>query len=204
MRLIVVDDHPLFREGIVQVLRTEWPQAEVLCADNALAGATMASRGADLVLLDLDLPGVGGAEAVGALCRASPGIPVAVLTASDDRRDIEAAMRLGARCFINKATPPEELLAIVSRVLAGEVVAPSRPEIAAGVSRELTPRQREILSLICQGQPNKEIALRLTLSETTVKTHVTAIFHALGVVNRPQAVLAARRYGLATTPSADG
>lgn len=204
MRLLIIDDHPLFREGVAQMLRAVWPQAEVLCAGNAEAGLALARNGADLILLDMSLPGMAGAEALAAIRRQHPEIPVAVLTASEDRRDREASMRAGARAYINKATSPEALLDTVTRVIAGETVLPSTSRAAslAAAPAGLTPRQREILDLICRGHPNKEIALRLNLAETTVKTHVTAIFQALQVVNRTQAVVAARRYGWVAPDSA--
>ena len=200
MRLVIIDDHPLFRDGVEQMLRAEWPQAEVVCASSAEAGMSLVRLGADLVILDLTLPGMTGASAVVAL-QSQCSAPIVVLTASEDRRDLEASIRAGARAYLTKATSPDILLATLARVLAGEVVLTAvNSAPMAGGSPGLTARQREILLLMCHGFPNKEIALRLDLGETTVKSHVAAIFSTLGVVNRTQAVLAAQRYGWVAAP----
>ena len=205
MYIIVIDDHPLFCNGVVQMVRTACPQIEVECASSAEQGLGLARRGADLILLDLSLPGLEGSEAFAMLRRQCPDVPIAILTASDNRHDMEAAMAAGARAFLRKSDPPEELLNAILRILAGETVCSDKSHNAlpAGLPVHLTPRQREILHLLCRGHPNKEIALQLGLAETTVKTHITAIFQALGVVNRTQAVLAVRRHGWVAFNPAD-
>ncbi len=153
------------------------------------------------MLLDFSLPGMSGTEAVAAVLRRFPGVPVIAVSASEDRRDATAALRAGARHFISKAVSTEVLVDVIRRVLAGDFSAP--PWITpSGVGAldpaddsPLTPRQLEILAML--HLPNKEIGLRLGLAEVTVKMHVSAIFRVLEVANRTQAMQAARRLALA-------
>ena len=207
MRFILIDDHPLMRDGIVHMLRAQWPQCEVTCAGDAPAGLKLARAGADLILLDLGLPGVQGVEALAAIREGCPAIPVVVLTASDNRHDIEACLRAGARAYVGKDAAPDALMQVLASVLAGDTVFPASPgkpgPDAESTGDGLTARQREILHLVCAGHSNKEIALRLAVSDGTVKTHVTAIFQALGVVSRTQAILVARRYGWVQAEAAE-
>jgi two-component system nitrate/nitrite response regulator NarL len=196
MNFLVVDDHPLFRDSAVQMLRTSLAGAELRDATNAESGLRLAAGWADAILLDLTLPGISGAEAVAAFRRACPDAKLFVLTASEDHRDVQATLRAGANAYFSKAMPPDELCQAVLRALDGERIVAAGSSGASSMTPDLSPRQREILELLCQGLSNKEIALRLDISDTTVKTHVSAIFVGLGVVNRTQAVLAARRFGV--------
>jgi two-component system nitrate/nitrite response regulator NarL len=201
MNCLVVDDHPLFRDSVVQMLRTVLIGAELRDAANAETGLRIGSGWADVILLDLTLPGMSGAEAVAAFRRACPDAKLFVLTASEDHRDVQATLRAGADAYFSKAMPPDQLCQAVLRAIDGECVVVARGGGAGALPLEFSPRQREILELLCQGLSNKEIALRLDIADTTVKTHVSAIFIGLGVVNRTQAVLAARRFGF--LPAAD-
>jgi DNA-binding NarL/FixJ family response regulator len=201
MNFLVVDDHPLFRDSVVQMLRTVLAGAALRDATNAEDGLRLASGWANAILLDLTLPGMSGAEAVAAFRHACPDAKLFVLTASEDHRDVEATRRAGANAYFSKAMPPDELCQAVLRAMDGERVVVARGNGASVLPLACSPRQREILELLCQGLSNKEIALRLSIADTTVKTHVSAIFIGLGVVNRTQAVLAARRFGL--VPAAD-
>jgi two-component system nitrate/nitrite response regulator NarL len=197
MNCLVVDDHPLFRDSVVQMLRTLLAGAELRDAANAETGLRIGSGWADAILLDLTLPGMSGAEAVAAFRRACPDAKLFVLTASEDHRDVQATLRAGADAYFSKAMSPDQLGQAVLRAIDGEcVVASAGRKGVSSLPVEFSPRQREILELLCQGLSNKEIALRLGIADTTVKTHVSAIFIGLGVVNRTQAVLAARRFGL--------
>ena len=151
--------------------------------------------------LDPGLPGLNGAEAIGAFAKLLPTAGLVVVSASEDRREATAAFRAGAKAFVSKAVSNEALGDLLKRVLAGTVQAPEwlTPHgrtSAEDESSTLTPRQHDILALLAQGHSNKEIGLRLDLAEITVKMHVSAIFRALGVANRTQAVVAARRLGL--------
>lgn len=199
MRVIIIDDHPLVRDGVTNWVRAVWPQADVQSAGSASAGFALARSSADVLLLDLDLPDAQGAEALAELRRIDPRLPVIVITGSDSRLDVEACIRAGARGYLRKDCSPDALIDAIKRVLDGETVFQSTDgSRAAPEVQGLTPRQQEILQLMCAGYPNKEIAQRIGVEESTVKTHVKAIFAALNVVNRTQAAAAARRYGWVT------
>jgi DNA-binding NarL/FixJ family response regulator len=200
---LVVEDHPLYRDALVLLLKGIFGEAGVRAASSAEDGLRLAEGlpGLDLVLLDPGLPGINGVEAVAAFRRRWPELPIIAISASEDRRDAAAALRAGAIAFVSKAASTEIVSDLVRRVRAGQVTE-STWITASGIgsldesTQDLTPRQREILVLLCQGHPNKEIGLRLGLAEVTVKMHVSSVFRFLGVANRTQAVLAARRIGL--------
>ncbi len=226
VRILIADDHELFRDGLRLVLDDLDPDLEIVEAstfDEALARASE-SPPPDLVLMDLVMPGMAWNEGLSALKRAVGAAPLVVLTAAEDRRLVLDAVRLGAAGFIPKTSSGKVMIGALRLVLsggvylppalledrevaalqqalplqamdghAGHVVGPARP--MADVP--LTPRQREVLALLGQGQSNKEIARALGLSEGTVKLHVTAILKALKVNNRTGAVVAAARLGLA-------
>jgi DNA-binding NarL/FixJ family response regulator len=203
---LVVEDHPLYRDALTLVLRQIFGTAGVAAASSAEEGLRLAQQSGALalILLDPGLPGMNGVEALAAFRKLRPGVPLVAISASEDRRDVEAALRAGAIAFVSKAASTDVVSDLVRRVCAGEVREPvwiSASGIQALVdepAQDLTPRQREILGLLCQGHPNKEIGLRIGLAEVTVKMHVSSIFKALGVANRTQAVLEARRRGLAS------
>jgi DNA-binding NarL/FixJ family response regulator len=200
---LVVEDHPLYRDALALLLKGIFGEAGVRAASSAEDGLRLAEglAGLDLVLLDPGLPGINGVEAVAAFRRRWPELPIIAISASEDRRDAAAALRAGAIAFVSKAASTEIVSDLVRRVQAGQVAEPTWIT-ASGIgsldesTQDLTPRQREILVLLCQGHPNKEIGLRLGLAEVTVKMHVSSVFRFLGVANRTQAVLAARRIGL--------
>lgn len=155
-----------------------------------------------LILLDLGLPGMHGVEAVASLHRKFPTTAIIVVSASEDRREVAAVLRAGAKTFISKAVSTKVISEVVEKVLAGKppesewITARGNQAVGDEPLLALTPRQRETLVCLCQGLSNKEIGLRLGLAEITVKIHISSIFRALNVVNRTQAVLAARRFGL--------
>jgi two-component system, NarL family, nitrate/nitrite response regulator NarL len=202
---LIVEDHPLFRAALIHLVRATLPDVEPVAANSAEAGLKLVPTLSSirLILLDPGLPGMNGAEAIAALSRACPTAQLIAVSASEDRRDAMAALRAGARVFVSKAVSTEILGELLQRVLAGAVKAPQwiTPQGINTLEDEsalvLTTRQREVLTLLAQGHSNKEIGLRLDLAEITVKTHVSAIFRTLNVANRTQAVLAARRLGLA-------
>jgi DNA-binding NarL/FixJ family response regulator len=201
---LAVEDHPLYRDALTQLLGRIFGAGEVSAAASAEDGLRIAaaSPGLRLILLDPGLPGMNGVEAITAFRRQCPDAALIAISASEDRRDAMAAFRAGALAFVSKASSTDVVADIVRRVAAGEVREPAwvTPAGAASVAEaplpELTPRQIEILALLCQGHPNKEIGLRLGLAEVTVKMHVSAVFKVLGVANRTQAALEARRRGL--------
>jgi DNA-binding NarL/FixJ family response regulator len=157
----------------------------------------------DLVLLDLNLPGVHGIDAVTTLRQRHPALPIAVVSATEHRQEIAAVLRAGANAFVAKTVSTDVMTDAVRRLLDGsmaepEWITPHGREVVAGpTARMLTPRQQEILDGLSRGYSNKEIGLRLGVAEITVKFHVSALFRILKVVNRTQAVQAGRKLGLA-------
>lgn len=205
LKLLIVDDHALFREGLCHVLRELDEQADILEApdyERALQHAA-ATPELDLVLLDLNMPGKDGFTALDSFATRYPTLPVVILSASSLRSDIQRALDAGAMGYIPKDTTSAIMLGALRLILAGGIYIP--PNLAqdapAALDRPrnrsaLTPRQLDVLALLVQGISNKDIATRLGLSEGTVKMHVTSIFRELGVSNRTQATLAAQNAGL--------
>ncbi|HSH56611.1 MAG TPA: response regulator transcription factor [Halomonas sp.] len=205
--LMVADDHPLFREAIAAVIEAGMPGSRLMEAESleeALRRAE-ACEELDLVLLDLGLPDSEGLEGLRALRETHPWLPVAILSADQERRTILDAINLGAVGYIPKSTPRRDLLAALSQLLEGQLYlppdimrrppAPHSPPVAVESSThsrlsELTDKQLEVLIHLRRGASNKVIARELEIAETTVKTHVSAILHKLGVPGRVQAILA--------------
>jgi two-component system, NarL family, nitrate/nitrite response regulator NarL len=216
LKVLVIDDHPLVQEGVATALEALGHDVDVIAATDSEQGmaAAAAHPDLDLVLLDLALPGMSGLGLIGALHQRFPSLPVVVLSALEDPENIRNAIGAGAMGFVPKSAPTRVLIEALQQVLEGNVSVPATlgatpaalpgsaaPGAAAGNEPDaalLTLRQLEVLSRLCQGKTNKQIATELGLSEKTVKAHVTAIFKVLGVVNRTQAVLVARRIGMIT------
>ncbi|MGM0984308.1 MAG: response regulator [Pseudomonadota bacterium] len=213
--LMVADDHPLFREAIAAVIEAGLPDSRLLEAeslDEALRRAGDCAE-LDLVLLDLGLPDASGLEGLRALRATHPWLPVAILSADQERRTILDALDLGAVGYIPKSTPRGDLLAALAQLLEGQVylppeimrrpAVPHSPSAGAGMPSpgprfaELTDKQLEVLLRMSRGASNKVIARELDIAETTVKTHVSAILRKLGVPGRVQAILAANDANLA-------
>ena len=206
---LIVEDHPLYRGALIQLMQSVVGQAGTVAVSSAEAGLRAVS-GLDelgLILLDMGLPGLNGIEAIRAFARACPQVPIVVVSASDDRQEANAALQAGARVFMSKAVSTETITDVARRVLSGALVknewitANGAQSLGGATAVVLTPRQQETLTLLSNGHSNKEIGLRMGLAEITVKVHVSAVFRALGVVNRTQAVLVARRLGLCAEPS---
>jgi DNA-binding NarL/FixJ family response regulator len=213
LKLLVVEDHALVREGLVRLLGQVEEGAQVEeSADFETALNLLDSEGEfDLVLLDLALPGIDGFAGLDILRRRYPAMPVAVVSAFDDAPTITRVMNLGASGFIPKAFSGEALLSAVREILAGNIFRPSSqpgshlddmtpvPPSSTGVRPDevgLTDRQGQVLCLMVRGMSNRDIADQLGLSEGTVKIHATAVFKALGVSSRTQALVAVARYGI--------
>ncbi len=215
MKALVVDDHPLIQEAVKSVLRQLEPGITIDAAADCESGMARAQCSADpdLVLLDLNLPGVSGIPAVKLWRTRYPGTAVVVLSATTDSQTVLAAMGAGAAGFIPKSSSNEVMLNALRLVIGGGRYLP--PEVllqpghgdrttrrarqTAMVSVEtlgLSKRQIEVLRLIAKGAPNKTISRELGLAERTVKAHVTAVFRALKVTSRTQAALEASRLGL--------
>ena len=207
IRIVVADDHPIVRAGIVGLLETA-PGIEVVgeAADGAEAVALAASERPDLVLMDLRMPGVDGASATASIVAAGGGTRVLVLTTYETDDHILAAIEAGSSGYLLKAAPQAEILAGIRAVAAGEtVLAPSiaaklvsrvRADAASIAPPALSPREREVLVLVAEGRSNPEIAKALYIGEATVKTHLLHAFEKLGVNDRTRAVTRAMELGL--------
>ena len=207
IRIIVADDHPIVRAGIVGLLETA-PGHEIVgeAADGAEAVELAAVEHPDLVLMDLRMPGVDGASATASIVAARHGTRVLVLTTYETDDHILAAIEAGASGYLLKAAPQAEILAGIRAVAAGEtVLAPSiaaklvsrvRADAASVALPALSPREREVLSLVAAGRSNPEIARTLHIGEATVKTHLLHVFEKLGVNDRTRAVTRAMELGL--------
>lgn len=200
MRVLIADDHQLFREGLREVLRQFDGQATIVEAGDFAEAVASVSAAIDLVLLDLNMPGDTWENGVQRIADVLPdGCRLVILSASEDQRQIRQCVALGAAGFIPKTSSGRVMLSALRLVMEGGVYLPQAIlSIAAGPTQSadipvgtLTPRQRDVMALLSEGKSNKEIARALDLAEGTVKLHVTAILRALGVNNRTRAVVAA-------------
>ncbi|MDN7595590.1 response regulator transcription factor [Burkholderia multivorans] len=208
MKILIVDDHPVLRDGVEALLRRNDAALAVVQAASADDAMQMLDQHADIdaIVLDLKMRGTSGVDAIAALARARPALQIIVLSSSEDPRDVRAAFAHGALGYVPKSASPHTLLSAIVMVLNGERYVPplllddgaaytiEPPRQAAGAP--LTPRQIEVLRYLAEGVPNKVIADQLGLSEKTVKAHITAIFRTLHVLNRTQAAAAGRKAGL--------
>lgn len=220
MRILLVDDHTLFREALLHVLRRFDSTTVVIEASTAREALRLVAHyhDLDLILLDLALPGSSGLTALPELHALRPAVPLVILSASEDPTAVRQALEAGAMGYIPKSSSSHEMIAALNLVLVGEVYVPpallaalealetssvqgATPAIEERVVDGLTHRQVEVLRLMGQGLSNKGICRRLNLAEGTVKLHVTAILRTLNTGNRTQAVIEAARRGL--IPAAD-
>lgn len=209
-KLLIADDHPLFREAIADVIGGRYPDAEILQCENLEDAAALAAQhdDLDLILLDLNMPGMHGLNGLMQLRNESPGIPVVIISAEEDKSIVLQAMTYGAVGFIIKSLPREKMTQALEQVLAGQVYLPAdvirstqdssrsrrridEHAIAPEMLNSLTRRQLLVLERMANGESNKQIAYTLCIAETTVKAHVSAVLRKLNVHNRIQAVLSA-------------
>ncbi|HEX5057148.1 MAG TPA: response regulator transcription factor [Gammaproteobacteria bacterium] len=210
MKILVVDDHPLFMDGLLQVLRQLAPATvaeQALNAEQALA-ILKADPGFQLILVDINMPGMGGLDLLSALVEYELWIPAVVISAQDDPRVVADAMNAGALGFIPKSFGATELLQALKMVLSGEVFLPEplREQIERirrsparseqGAKLGITSRQLRVLELLVKGYSNRKIALSLNLSEHTVKSHLKTLFAVLNADNRTECVQKAVKLGL--------
>ncbi len=215
MKVLLVEDHALVRQGLAMLLSDFNSGTEVIEAKGADQAIDLCSAEGpfDLVLLDLMLDGVNGLVVLDELGERLPGVPVVIVSASESRVDIRAAFQRGAKGYIVKSSTAEAFKLALRLVLMGEIYVPPHamesgqdisldtldhgvPQNAGSARRKgLTPRQREVLTLMAEGQPNKEIARNLGMLEGTAKVHVRAIFRNLEVNNRTTAVFVGIRLG---------
>ena len=203
VRLLIVDDHPVVRDGLRGIFAAE-PGVEVVgeAQDGSEAVALAARVPVDVVLMDLRMPGMGGVEAIGRLRRDAPGVRVLVLTTYDTDQDVLPAIEAGATGYLLKDAPREALVRAVRAAARGEpVLAPSVAGRLMGRVRRppqeaLSERELEVLRLVAGGATNREAAARLFISEATIKTHLLHIYGKLGVRDRAAAVGEAYERGL--------
>jgi DNA-binding NarL/FixJ family response regulator len=200
-RIIIADDHPLFRNALSLAVKQVVPEATLMECDSigSLEQLLGVHPDADLVLLDLRMPGANGFSGLVLIRREHPGIPVVVVSASDESMIMQRAMEYGASGFIPKSSDLKQIAAALDAVLNGSLWLPTtlnqntsqeEHEFAQRI-KTLTPQQLRVFMMLTKGLLNKQIASEVSVSEATVRTHMTAIFRKLGVRNRTQAVLAA-------------
>jgi DNA-binding NarL/FixJ family response regulator len=204
IQVLVVDDHPVVRTGLAQLLEEAEDIALAgMAEDGQRALAIARAQQPDVVLMDLEMPGVDGIKATEVIREERPGTQVVVLTSFSDQERILDALDAGAIGYLLKGADPDELLRGIRAAARGE--SPLAPKAASAVlaarsdrrpAEELTPREREVLLMVAEGSPNKLIARRLDISERTVKGHLTHIFERIGVTDRTQAALWAERHRL--------
>ena len=214
MNILLVDDHTLFREALVHVLKQLDASVLIREATNAEEAAQLVARltNLDLVLLDIDLPGMDGLTALPELRELAPTLPIVVLSGSESASHVNRALDNGAIGYIPKSSSSHEMLAALRIILDGDIYIPPRligklnsPLLSANTlsneptTTSLTSRQIEVLELMTKGMPNKSIARVLNVTEGTVKLHVAAILRALGAKNRTDAVMQASRLGILQT-----
>ncbi len=210
VRVVLADDHPMVRYGITAVL-SDSVEVEVVgeAVDGATLLAAVAEHRPDVVVTDLDMPGMTGAEATGELRRAYPDLAVLVLTLHEDDESLFSALRAGARGYLLKGADRGELVRAILSVAAGEAVygpavaarivqffTGAQQEYASQVFPDLTDRERDVLGLLAKGRRNSEIATALGLSDKTVRNHVSNVLLKLQVPDRTAAALKARESGL--------
>ncbi|MGA0588657.1 response regulator transcription factor [Dyella sp. KRB-257] len=211
--VLIADDHPLFRDALRRAVITALPDAQTHCADSvhALLGLIEQYPEADLLLLDLHMPGARGYSALVHIRGQYPGLPTIVVSGHEEAQVARRALAHGASGYIPKSTPGDEIVQAIHAVFEGDTWLPHQlvggeialkhdeADIAARVA-SLTPQQFRVLTMIAEGLLNKQIAWDLGVSEATVKAHMTAIMRKLGVNNRTQVALAASQ--LAVDPGA--
>lgn len=197
LHLLLIDDHALFRSGLRLVLLQGMADVAVLEAASLEQAVRTTDEPPALVLLDIQLQGVNGLEGLGLLRQRWPQVPVVMLSSIATPDTIAQALARGAAAFVSKGDTPDKIIAVIRQTLAHlqqtplASSAPAKPSVP-----RLTPRQCEVLDLLCEGLPNKLIARRLQVSEFTVRGHVQAVLGLLGVNSRSQATFAARQNGL--------
>lgn len=204
MKVLIVDDHTLFREGLCYVLSELNEQISILEASGyeQAIQSVAANPNFDLVLLDLNMPGKDGFTVLNIFEKTYPAMPVVILSASKKHSDIQRALDAGAMGFIPKDTTSTVMLSALRLILSGGIYVPPDMAQQFGLNKgdsnvpDLTPRQLQVLAKMVQGHSNKVIASQLNLAEATIKMHITSIMRTLGVSNRTQAVMLSEKLGL--------
>ena len=212
MKLILADDHTLFRNGLALLLKAHSADCEIWEGDglDAALAEAQAHPDATIALLDLHMPGMDGVKGIRRFVELHPALPLIILTGADDPQQIQDVLAAGASGFIPKSSTPAVMLSAIQLVLSGGTYIPPQALTnapASALSRagsndrenaqtQLTERQMQVLRLLAAGKPNKAICRELEIEEGTVKAHIATIFRVLDVVNRTQAATVARETGL--------
>ena len=202
-RIIIADDHPLFRAALKSAVKRAVPGADQIeCGSLAEVEASLGAQSADLLLLDLKLSDSEGMMGLGRIRASHPQVPVAVVSATEDASTVRKALGLGAAGFIPKSAALNDMVTAITTIMAGDTWAPdvgeadpSEAELEAKLA-SLTPSQMRILEGLKAGRLNKQIAFDLGVTEATIKAHLTSVFRKLGVHNRTQAVILAQSINL--------
>lgn len=194
-RILLVDDHAMFRSGLGMVISAAMPDTKIIEAGSINEASSLPPDQIDLVLLDIKLNGLSGMEGIAQLKRKWPLTPVLMLSSLDEPQITRQALERGAAGFVSKAETAEKIIEAIVRVLGGHFGELS-PADSLPAERRLTPRQCDVLDLLHQGLSNKLIARQLALSNNTVRRHVQDILEFFQVVSRAEAVVAARQQGL--------
>lgn len=198
MKIILADDHPLFRQALTITLKSHFDGAQIFDAQTIpeLEQHLQNVKDADLLLLDLDIPGAQGFNSLITVRRSYPDLGVVIISGFEDKETIHKAMNFGAAGFIPKSTPVPDMVIAIKEVLNGKLWTPDgefnshgQTNVANDKIASLTPKQHKILLMFADGLLNKQIAYDLGLSESTIKSHASTIFLKLGVRNRTQAVI---------------
>lgn len=223
MKILLIDDHALFRDGVALLLAELPVKPAILEAEDCTAGCDLLKIHPDigLILLDLELPGINGVDGVRRIRHEHPRIPLIVVSAHESVSNVMAVIDAGAKGFIPKSSTTQVMLAALNLVLAGGVYLPPlvlatiadgvpshssshSPATSTAASIGLSSRQAMVLERLLQGQSNKEICRELDLSASTVKNHVSAVFRALNVSSRTQALVAATKLGISFPETSRG
>jgi DNA-binding NarL/FixJ family response regulator len=199
--VLIADDHPLFRDALAQIVTSTMPHAIVVeCGSIEDAQAALGRQDFELILLDVNMPGMNGMAGLLSLRNKAPATPVVIVSGREDKETVDQAMGCGAAGFIPKSLSRDDMRSALVAVLAGEISLPGEPAIDGVPDRHaaiatLSGQQRRVLEMISAGKANKIIAYELSISESTVKAHVTAILRKLKLRSRIQAALYATRQG---------
>lgn len=212
MKLILADDHTLFRDGLALLLKAHCADCDIREGDglDAALAAAQAHPDADVALLDLYMPGMEGAQGIRRFVELNPALPLIILTGAEDPQQIQEVLSAGASGFIPKSSTPAVMLSAIQLVLSGGTYIPPQLLSSASVSThapassavreraqtQLTDRQMQVLRLLAAGKPNKTICRELNIEEGTVKAHIATVFRVLDVANRTEAASVARTIGL--------
>ena len=207
MNILLIDDHPLFLGGISAILQDLEADVTIHTSGSCEEALELISQNnnINLILLDLNLPGINGVDGIKEIRRHLPSTPLAILSASEERNKVLRVIEEGANGFIPKSSSAEIIINAVRLILSGGVFLPmavldnvsaKEERLIKGQEQNLTPRQLEVLRLLSDGQPNKTIAKTLGMAENTVRIHVSAILKTLDVSNRTEAGAVAARLGL--------